>query len=79
MLDIKSENTDTECHKTPHPNWHKGLHGINCTLGWAEKYKNDIFKYADVDYYGTMYIKQGSIERNRIFKILAGCFNILKF
>ena len=48
-------------------------------LGWAEKWKNDILKCADVDYYGTMYIKQGSIDKNRIFKILAWCFCILKF
>ena len=49
------------------------------TLGWAEKWKNDILKCADVDYFGTIYIKQGSIEKNKIFKILAGCFYILKF
>ena len=36
--------------------------------GW--KMENNILKYADVDYYGTMYIKQGSIDKNRIFKIL---------
>ena len=33
------------------------------TLGWAEKWKNDILKFADVDYYGTIYIKQGLIEK----------------
>ena len=33
------------------------------TLGWAEKWKNDIFKFAVVDYHGTMYIKQRSIEK----------------
>ena len=48
-------------------------------IGRDEKWKNDILKYADVDYYGTIYIKQGSIEKNRIFKILAGCFFVLKF
>ena len=48
-------------------------------IGRVEKWKNDILKYADVDYYGTKYIKQGSIEKNRIFKILAGCFYVLKF
>ena len=48
-------------------------------LGWVEKWKNDILKCADVDYYGTIYIKQGLIEKNRIFKILAGCFYVLKF
>ena len=32
-------------------------------LGWAEKWKNCILKYADVDYYGTIYIKQGLIEK----------------
>ena len=31
-------------------------------------------KYADVDYYVTIYIKQGPIEKKGIFKILAGCF-----
>ena len=36
-------------------------------------------KCADVDYYGTIYIKQGSMEKNRISKILAGCFYVLKF
>ena len=51
----------------------------SCALGRVEKWKNDILKYADVDYYGTIYIKQGSIEKNRIFKILAGCFFVLKF
>ena len=45
----------------------------------TEKWKNDILKYADVDYYGTIYIKEGLIEKNRIFKILAGCFYVLKF
>ena len=35
--------------------------------GWAEKQKNDSLKYADVDYYGNLYIKQGSIEKNGIF------------
>ena len=30
-----------------------------CTIGWAEKWKNDILKCADVDYHGTIYIKQG--------------------
>ena len=34
--------------------------------------KMTFLKCADVDYYGTIYIKQGSIEKNRIFKILAG-------
>ena len=48
-------------------------------LGRVEKWKNNILKYADVDYYGNIYIKQGSIEKNRIFNILAGCFFILKF
>ena len=48
-------------------------------LGWAEKWENDILKYADVDYYGTTYIKQGSIEKNKNFKILAGCFYVFKF
>ena len=48
-------------------------------VGRVEKWKNNILKYADVDYYGTIYIKQGSIEKNRIFKILAGCFFVLKF
>ena len=46
-------------------------------IGRAEKWKNAILKYADVDYHGTIYIKQGSIEKNRIFKILAGCFFVL--
>ena len=49
------------------------------TLGRAENWKNDILKFDDVGYYGTMYIKQGSIEKSRIFKILAGCFYVLKF
>ena len=48
-------------------------------VGWVKKWKNYILKCADVDYYGTIYIKQGSIEKNRIFKILAGCFYVLKF
>ena len=47
--------------------------------GRAEKRKIDILKYADVEYYGNSYIKQGSIEKNGIFKILAGCFFVLKF
>ena len=34
-----------------------------CVVGWAEKWKNDIFKCADMDYCGTLYIKQGSIEK----------------
>ena len=37
-------------------------------LGWAEKWKNDILKCADVDYNGTINIKQGSIEKNRFSK-----------
>ena len=41
-------------------------------LGWAEKWKKDILKCADVDYYGTICIKQGLIRKNRILKILAG-------
>ena len=41
---------------------------VQYTLGWAEKWKNDILKYAEVDYYGTIYIKQGSIEKRRILK-----------
>ena len=49
------------------------------TLGRAEKQKNDILKYADVDYYGNLYIEQGSIKKNRIFKFLAGCFFVLRF
>ena len=53
--------------------------GAHCTVGWAEKWKNDIQKCSDVDYYGTIYIKQGSIEKNRNFEILAGCFYISKF
>ena len=57
----------------------KKTHKTHCLLGRVEKWKNDILKYADVDYYGTIYIKQGSIEKNRIFKILAGCFFVLKF
>ena len=28
-----------------------------CTLGRAEKWKNAILEYADVDYYGIIYIK----------------------
>ena len=48
-------------------------------IGWVEKWKNDIFKCADVDYHGTINIKQGSIEKTRIFKMLAGCFFVLKF
>ena len=58
---------------------HLGPVGGACWVGRVEKWKNDILKYADVDYYGTIYIKQGSIEKNRIFKILAGCFFVLKF
>ena len=50
-----------------------------CAIEWAAKWKNDILKCTDVDYYGTMYIKQGSIKKKRIFKILAGCFYVLKF
>ena len=46
--------------------WTKNSLGL-CTVGRAEKWKNYIFKCADVDYYGTMYIKQASIENNRIF------------
>ena len=42
-----------------------GHGGPNCPLGWAEKWEDDILKCADVDYYGTIYIKQGSIEKNR--------------
>ena len=53
--------------------------GGDSFVGRVEKWKNNILKYADVDYYGTIYIKQGSIEKNRIFKILAGCFFVLKF
>ena len=34
------------------------------------KWKSDILKYAEVDHYGK-YIKQGSIEKSRVFKILA--------
>ena len=48
-------------------------------LGRAEKWKKDILKYAYVDYYGTIYIKQGLIKKDRILKILAGCFYVLKF
>ena len=51
----------------------------DCLVGWAEKWKNEILKCADVDYYGTIYIKQGLIKKNRILKILAGCFYVLKF
>ena len=42
-------------------------------LGRAEKWKNAILKYVDVDYYDIIYIKQESIEKNGIFTILAGC------
>ena len=48
----------------------------DCLVGWAEKWKNDILKCADVDYYGTIYIKQGLIRKNIILKILA---DVLKF
>ena len=48
-------------------------------VGWAEKWKIDILKCADVDYYGTIYIKQELIRKNRILKILAGCFYVSKF
>ena len=51
----------------------------DCLIGRAEKWKNYILKCADVDYHGTIYIKQGLLETNRIVKILAGCFYILKF
>ena len=37
-------------------------------IGWAEKWKDDTFKYADVDYYGTIYKKQGSNKKSRVFK-----------
>ena len=50
-----------------------------CLVGQVEKWKNDILKYADVDYYGTIYIKQGSIDKHRIFKVLARCFYVLRF
>ena len=29
---------------------------------------HDILKYADVNYYGTIYIKQGSIEKKKNFQ-----------
>ena len=58
---------------------YKNFNIIQYTIGWAEKWKDDILKCADVDYYGTIYIKQGSMEKNRISKILAGCFYVLKF
>ena len=48
-------------------------------IGRAEKRRNGILKYADVDYYGNSCIKQGSIKKKRIFIILAGCFFVLKF
>ena len=65
--------------RVPCKKWYCWETWQSLTIGWAEKWKNDILKYADVDYYGTIYIKQGSIEKNRIFKILAGCFFVLKF
>ena len=36
---------------------------VGSALGRSEIWKNDILKYADVDYYGTIDIKQGSIEK----------------
>ena len=45
---------------------------ISHRVAW--KIRKDILKYADVDYYGDLYIKQGSIENNEIIKMLAGCF-----
>ena len=36
-------------------------------VGLAEKGENYILKYADVDYHGNLNIKQGSIQRNKIF------------
>ena len=35
----------------PSRHWTKNSLGL-CTVGRAEKWKNDIFKCADVDYYG---------------------------
>ena len=35
----------------------------NYVIGRAEKWKNDILKCADVNYYGTIYIKQGLIRK----------------
>ena len=37
-------------------------------LGWAEKWKNDILKKVDVDYYGNVYIKEGFIEKITLSK-----------
>ena len=51
----------------------------SCLIGRAEKWKRDILKHADVDYWGTIYIEQGPIEKNRIFKILTGYFFVLEF
>ena len=45
---------------------------ISHRVAW--KIRKDILKYADVDYYGDLYIKQGSIENNEIIEMLAGCF-----
>ena len=44
------------------------------TLGRAENWKNDILKFDDVGYYGTMYIKQGSIEKIEFSKFSLGAF-----
>ena len=44
---------------------------ISYTVGWAEKWKNDILKCADVDYYGTIYIKQVGLSRATLeFQVL---------
>ena len=40
--------------------------------------ESNILKYADVDFYGIFYFKQGSIENNGIFQILAGSFFVLE-
>ena len=58
---------------------YKNFNIIQYTIGWAEKWKDDILKCADVDYYGTIYIKQGLNRKNIILKILAGCFYVFKF
>ena len=50
-------------------------------VGWAEKWKYDILKYADVEFYGTIYVKPGSIEKQINFQNFSWAllhFEILK-
>ena len=56
MLTPKSLETAKSCKKL-----------LYVHLGRAEKWKNDILKYSDVDYDGHLYIKQGSFEKKIAF------------